>query len=580
MQLLNQLSWYFIREWRRYLSAIILLIVIAILQLIPPYIVGIIVDHLIHHINTDHTMVLIGIILIISIIIYFLRYVWRILLFGASYKLAIELRKKIYHKLSIQYPSFYFKYRTGDLMARATYDIDCVVLAAGEGVLTLIDSLVMGCIVLLLMSIKINWKLTFISLIPMPIMALIIHYYGNKLNKRFQESQIAFANLNNQTQEILTSIRMIKSFGIEEHKLQQFTNVASQATEKNLKVSYIDVCFDPTIYIAISCSNLLAVTVGSWFVWHNIISLGKLASFIMYLGLMIWPMLALAWMFNIVERGSAAWKRIHNLLVETNIALQDGNKILPIEQGSLQVNIHRFCYPSTTNIVLNNLKFQLKPGKILGLCGPTGAGKSTLLNIIQRNFNVEHGNITYNNIPLLQLRIDVWRSRLAVVNQISFLFSDTIANNISLGKPNASQEEIELVAKQACIHDDIIRLPLGYKTKVGERGIMLSGGQKQRIAIARALLVYNTEILILDDVLSAVDVQTEHKILQNILIWSKNKTLIISAHRLSALCKADEILVLHNGIINQRGNHTTLLSTPGWYRDMYRYQQLKSYLDE
>ncbi|HAT24697.1 MAG TPA: multidrug ABC transporter permease/ATP-binding protein, partial [Pantoea septica] len=311
MRLFSQLSWYFIREWRRYLGAITLLIVIAILQLLPPHLVGVIVDGVTHHTMSGRTIFMwIGVMLVTAVATYLLRYVWRVLLFGASYQLAVELREDFYRQLSRQHPAFYLRHRTGDLIARATNDVDRVVFAAGEGVLTLVDSLVMGCVVLLVMSLQISWQLTLLSLVPMPIMALFIHRYGNQLHDRFKLAQAAFSSLNDQTQESLTSIRMIKAFGLESHQSDQFSAIARDTGAKNLRVARVDARFDPTIYIAIGFSNLLAIGGGSWMVWHDQLTLGQLTSFVMYLGLMIWPMLALAWMFNIVERGSAAWSRI------------------------------------------------------------------------------------------------------------------------------------------------------------------------------------------------------------------------------------------------------------------------------
>ncbi|MBU5377217.1 SmdA family multidrug ABC transporter permease/ATP-binding protein [Pantoea septica] len=579
MRLFSQLSWYFIREWRRYLGAITLLIVIAILQLLPPHLVGVIVDGVTHHTMSGRTIFMwIGVMLVTAVATYLLRYVWRVLLFGASYQLAVELREDFYRQLSRQHPAFYLRHRTGDLIARATNDVDRVVFAAGEGVLTLVDSLVMGCVVLLVMSLQINWQLTLLSLVPMPIMALFIHRYGNQLHDRFKLAQAAFSSLNDQTQESLTSIRMIKAFGLESHQSDQFSAIARDTGAKNLRVARVDARFDPTIYIAIGFSNLLAIGGGSWMVWHDQLTLGQLTSFVMYLGLMIWPMLALAWMFNIVERGSAAWSRIGALLAEAP-AVEDGDREPPTEAGMLQASIREFRYPASAAPVLRDLNFTLKPGQMLGLCGPTGSGKSTLLSLLQRHFDIEQGDIRYHDIPLTQLRIDSWRSRLAVVSQTPFLFSDSVASNIALGKPDATQEEIERAAKLACVHEDILRLPQGYATEVGERGVMLSGGQKQRLSIARALLL-DAEILILDDALSAVDGRTEHDILHNLRLWSRGRTLIISAHRLSALAEANEILVLQQGEIAQRGDHDALAAQPGWYRDMYRYQQLEAALDE
>ena len=579
MRLFSQLSWYFLREWRRYVGAVLLLIFIARLQLLPPHVVGKIVDG-VRHDGMSHRqlMVWVGVMLATAVVVYLLRYVWRVLLFGASYQLAVELRENFYRQLSRQHPEFYLRHRTGDLIARATNDVDRVVFAAGEGVLTLVDSLVMGMAVLIVMSTQISWQLTLLALLPMPVMALVIKRYGDQLHQRFKLAQAAFSSLNDQTQESLSSIRMIKAFGLEDHQSGQFAAIAKDTGEKNLRVARVDARFDPTIYIAIGMSNLLAIGGGSWMVWHGTLTLGQLTSFVMYLGLMIWPMLALAWMFNIVERGSAAWTRIQSLLAEAP-AVVDGDRPLPEGRGQLQIAVQAFSYPGAQQPALRDLNVTIQPGQMLGLCGPTGAGKSTLLSLIQRHFDVSQGDIRYHDLPLPQLRLDGWRSRLAVVSQTPFLFSDSVANNIALGRPGATQSEIEQAAQLAFVHDDILRLPQGYETEVGERGVMLSGGQKQRISIARALLL-EAEILVLDDALSAVDGRTEHQILHNLRSWGEGRTVIISAHRLSALTEASEILVLQHGQVAQRGNHEQLAVAQGWYRDMYRYQQLEAALDE
>ena len=579
MRLFAQLSWYFRREWRRYLGAVALLIIIAILQLIPPKVVGYVVDGVTEqHYTTARVMMWVGTLVLTAVIVYLLRYVWRVLLFGASYQLAVELREDFYRQLSRQHPEFYLRHRTGDLIARATNDVDRVVFAAGEGVLTLVDSLVMGCAVLIVMSTQISWQLTLLALLPMPIMALAIKRYGDQLHERFKLAQAAFSSLNDRTQESMTSIRMIKAFGLEDRQSALFAADAADTGAKNLRVARIDARFDPTIYIAIGTANMLAIGGGSWMVVNGSMTLGQLTSFAMYLGLMIWPMLALAWMFNIVERGSAAYSRIRAMLAEAPV-VNDGTESVPEGRGVLDVAIRQFTYPQTENPTLENVNFTLHPGQMLGICGPTGAGKSTVLSLIQRHFDVTQGEIRFHDLPLTRLQLDAWRSRLAVVSQTPFLFSDTVANNIALGHPNATQEEVEHVARLASVHDDILRLPQGYETEVGERGVMLSGGQKQRISIARALLL-NAEILILDDALSAVDGRTEHQILHNLRQWGEGRTVIISAHRLSALTEASEILVMQHGHIAQRGHHDQLADQAGWYRDMYRYQQLEAALND
>ncbi|MGS3448071.1 SmdA family multidrug ABC transporter permease/ATP-binding protein [Klebsiella electrica] len=579
MRLFAQLSWYFRREWRRYLGAIALLAIIAVLQLIPPKVVGIVVDGVTRqHYTAEKVWMWIGALVLIAVMVYLLRYVWRVLLFGASYQLAVELREDFYRQLSRQHPAFYLRHRTGDLIARATNDVDRVVFAAGEGVLTLVDSLVMGCAVLIVMSTQISWQLTLLALLPMPVMALVIKRNGDALHERFRVAQAAFSSLNDRTQESLTSIRMIKAFGLEDRQSAQFAADAADTGRKNMRVARIDARFDPTIYIAIGTANLLAIGGGSWMVLQGSMTLGQLTSFVMYLGLMIWPMLALAWMFNIVERGSAAYSRIRTMLEEAP-TVNDGHERVPEGRGALSVAVREFIYPQANKTSLEKVNFVLQPGQMLGICGPTGAGKSTILALIQRHFDVTQGDIRFHDIPLTRLQLDNWRARLAVVNQTPFLFSDTVANNIALGRPDATPEQIEHVARLASVHDDILRLPQGYETEVGERGVMLSGGQKQRISIARALLL-EAEILILDDALSAVDGRTEHQILHNLRQWGEGRTVIISAHRLSALTEASEILVMQHGHIVQRGRHDGLAAQPGWYRDMYRYQQLEAALDD
>lgn len=422
MRLFAQLSWYFRREWRRYLGAVALLVIIAMLQLVPPKVVGIVVDGVTEqHFTTGQILMWIATMVLIAVVVYLLRYVWRVLLFGASYQLAVELREDYYRQLSRQHPEFYLRHRTGDLMARATNDVDRVVFAAGEGVLTLVDSLVMGCAVLIMMSTQISWQLTLFALLPMPVMAIMIKRNGDALHERFKLAQAAFSSLNDRTQESLTSIRMIKAFGLEDRQSALFAEDAEDTGKKNMRVARIDARFDPTIYIAIGTANLLAIGGGSWMVVQGSLTLGQLTSFMMYLGLMIWPMLALAWMFNIVERGSAAYSRIRAMLAEAPVVI-DGSEPVPEGRGELDVNIRQFAYPHTDHPALENINFALKPGQMLGICGPTGSGKSTLLSLIQRHFDVSEGDIRFHDIPLTKLQLDSWRSRLAVVSQTPFLF--------------------------------------------------------------------------------------------------------------------------------------------------------------
>lgn len=574
MKLFKQLSWYFIQEWKRYVGSILILIIIALLQMIPPKIVGILVDSMVKkNISFQKSIKWIYIMIGIALIVYILRYIWRILLFGASYKLAIKLRTLFYDSIIKQNSTFYLNNRTGDLITRVSNDIERIIFAAGEGVLTLVDSLVMGISVLVVMCTQISYKLTFFTLLPMPIMTFFIKKYGAELHKKFFKYQISFSILNNKTQEILTSIRMIRAFGLEKIKLKEFSKLIKKSTKKNIKVSRTDAKFDPVIYLSIALSNLLAISSGSWLVWNKVITLGQLTSFIMYLGLMIWPMLALAWMFNIVERGSSAWKRIYKI-INYPIELKNG-KIKKIKKNkNLKILIKEFYYPKNKKPSLKNINFFIKNGEIIGVCGPTGSGKSTLFKIIQRNFDSFKGKILYDKIKIKKFKLKKWRKKISVVNQETFLFSDTILNNISFGRKDITQKKIEKYAGISKIHNEIIKLKKGYKTLIGENGILLSGGQKQRIAITRALIL-NPEILILDDALSAVDGNTEYSILKNIFKWKKkNTTIIMSSHKLSTLRKANKIIVMKKGKITNLGKHSDLIKEKNWYSKSLSYQNV------
>ncbi|WP_343183457.1 ABC transporter transmembrane domain-containing protein [Buchnera aphidicola] len=573
MRLFKQLNWYFLQEWKRYLGSIIILIIIACMQTIPPKIVGKLVDSIVKKkVNIHASIQLIYIMIAIALTVYILRYVWRILLFGASYKLAIKLRKLFYKSIIKQNNDFYIKNRTGDLITRVSNDIERIIFAAGEGVLTLVDSLVMGISVLIVMCTQISFKLTFFALIPMPIMTIFIKKYGAKLHKNFFKYQISFSKLNNKTQEILTSIRMIRAFGLEKLKLKEFLKLINKSSKKNIKVAKVDAKFDPVIYLSIAFSNLLAISSGSWLVWNDKITLGQLTSFIMYLGLMIWPMLALAWMFNIVERGSSAWNRIQNIITYP-VKLKNGNIKVSKNFKKIKIKIKKFLYEKKKKPILKNIFFSIKQGQIIGICGPTGSGKSTLIKLIQRNFDIDLGDIFYDKISLKKLKLKEWRKKISVVNQETFLFTDTILNNITFGNNKINFNKVKKYLKMIKLKNEIEKLKNKYNTFIGEDGVLLSGGQKQRLAIVRAL-ISKPKILILDDALSAIDGKTTKKILQNIFKWkNKNTTIIISSHKLSVLKKSNKILVMKKGEIINRGNHISLIKTKNWYSNSLSYRK-------
>ncbi|CAH1533562.1 ABC transporter family protein MdlA [Vibrio jasicida] len=579
MRIFWQLRWYFRQKWKHYVGSILLFAVISALQLIPPKAVGIIVDGVLDNTLETRTLVmwLLGLI-VLFFAIYACRILWRIWLFGASWELGTILRNRLYGHLSTQPPRFFERFKTGDLMARGTNDVRNIVMTAGEGVLTAADSLITGIAVLIVMVTQVSWKLTVMALLPMPFLAVIIFFIVRILHKRFKIAQEAFSSMSDMTQESLNGVRMLRAFGLENQEQQRFEDVVDDTGAKNIAVARVDARFDPAIQITIGMSFFLSVASGAYLVDKGDITLGDLTAFTMYLGLMIWPMLAFAFLFNILERGSAAWNRLQEIFDEQPEIIS-GEKSLGKQPLPLNIKIDEFYWSKNLPAALTDLYVTLEPGKMLGIAGPVGSGKSTLLTLLLRQHDMDNGTIQFGNINIKDAVLPEWRNRFAVVNQSPFLFSKSIFDNIALGNPDASKDEVYRAAKLACIHDDIEKFPEGYQTEVGEKGITLSGGQKQRIAIARAMLL-NAQVLVLDDALSAVDGRTEHQILKNLETYYRDQSLIVIAHRLTALKAAEEIIVLSHGHIGERGQHKALLERQGWYAEMYQYQKLEQAMED
>ncbi|TOM20786.1 ABC transporter transmembrane domain-containing protein [Vibrio parahaemolyticus] len=579
MRIFWQLRWYFRQKWKHYVGSILLFAVISALQLVPPKAVGVIVDGVVDNTLETNTLImwLLGLIVLLFTI-YGCRILWRIWLFGASWELGTILRNRLYRHLSTQPPRFFERYKTGDLMARGTNDVRNIVMTAGEGVLTAADSVITGIAVLIIMVTQVSWKLTVMALLPMPFLAVIIFFIVRILHQRFRVAQEAFSSMSDMTQESLNGVRMLRAFGLENQEQQRFEDVVDDTGAKNIAVARVDARFDPAIQLTIGLSFLLSVAAGAYLVDKGEITLGDLTAFTMYLGLMIWPMLAFAFLFNILERGSAAWNRLQEILDEQPEII-GGTQPLDEKPLPLYIKIDAFHWSKELPPALAVVDVTLEPGKMLGIAGPVGSGKSTLLTLLLRQHDLENGTIQFGDVKIKDAILPQWRNRFAVVNQSPFLFSKSIFDNIALGNPQATKEQVYQAAKLACIHDDIEKFPDGYQTEVGEKGITLSGGQKQRIAIARAMLL-NAQVLVLDDALSAVDGRTEHQILKNLETHYRDQALIVIAHRLTALEAADEIIVLNHGHVTERGKHHSLLEHQGWYAEMFQYQKLEQAMEE
>jgi len=580
MKIFLQLGWFFKREKKAYITGVLLLMLVAVLQLIPPKMIGLLADEMKNRTLTKPQLG--GWILVlfaIALLIYVLRYYWRLMIFGSSVKLSRILRNQLYTHFTNLSPSFYQKRRIGDLMAHATNDIQAIQQTAGTGVLTLVDSLTTGSFVVLTMAFTVSWKLTLICLIPMPLMALLTSYYGKLLHRSFQKAQEAFSSLNDKTQESVMGIKVLKTFGQEQEDIEDFRKQSEDVVEKNIVVAKIDSLYDPTINAIVGVSFFLSIVFGAKYVLTGELTIGGLISFTTYLGLLVWPMLAFGFLFNVLERGRASYDRVRLLLEETKDIKDLPHAVDKMPAGDLQFHIKEFTFPEETKPVLQDLSFSLKKGETLGIVGKTGAGKTTLLKLLIREYDIENGEITVGDKRLQEYKLEKLRQAIGYVPQDHFLFSASIAENICFGNPEASMEEIIKAAKIAAIHEDILTFPQGYETVVGERGVSLSGGQRQRISIARALLG-SPEIIILDDALSAVDAKTEAAILQAFKQNRHGKMNLITAHRLSAIQHADLILVLDDRKIVEQGTHVELMEGGGCYAQMYRQQQLEELVEK
>lgn len=579
MGIYKKLSWFFKKYWKSYLIAIISLFICAILQLIPPRIVGIVVDEIAMRKLTQASLTQwLGILGATAILQYVLRYVWRVRIWGNSARLEMILRNRLYQHFTEMDTNFFQKYRTGDLMAHATNDLIAVRMVAGGGILTLADSISIGLTTILAMIFVVDLRLTLLAIIPIPLLAVASRYLGHMLHTRFRSAQEAFSEMNNKVQESIQGMKVLKTFGMEKEDIADFEQHTAQIVAKNREVYKIDSLFDPALTLIIGISYVIAIIVGGYFIMGNEVTIGEFVTFFNYIGMLVWPMFAIGRLFNIIERGSASYERVESILAEESSIKESPNAIECPISGDLDFAIDSFTYPGDGEVSLQNVHFTLKKGQTLGIVGKTGSGKTTILKLLLRSFDDYQGNIQYGGHDIRDYSLDALLEQIGYVPQNSYLFSTTIRDNIRFARPHASQEEVERAAKMADIHEDIMGMPEAYDTETGERGVSLSGGQKQRISIARAILV-NPELMILDDSLSAVDAKTEEDILESLKALRSDQTTIIIAHRISSVMHADEIIVLDEGHISERGTHDELLALGGWYQEMYQKQQLEKSIE-
>lgn len=578
MKLLKKLSWFFKLEKWPYITGILALSLVSLLNLLPPRVIGEVIDQIASKDLTNLELAYQLFLLVLSALaMYALRFVWRKYILGTANRLGRILRYRLFEHFTHMSPSFYQTYRTGDLMAHATNDINAVVGVAGGGVMSAVDASITALVTVLTMFFVLDWRLTLIAILPLPFMACGTSLIGRKNHESFKAAQEAFSDLNNKVQESVSGIKVTKSFGYQDAETAAFARINQDVFEKNILAAKYNALFDPMVLIFVGLSYLLTLIFGGLFISQGQLTVGELVTFITYLDMLVWPLQAMGYLFNISQRGTVSYERIESLLAQESDVTEVASPIKDIKNGRLDYSIQKFSYDDRPT--LRDIHFSIDQGQTLGIVGVTGSGKTTLLRLLLREQDIQEGGIYLAGHDIRDYGLLALRSLIGYVPQDQILFATSIRDNIRFGNPSLSDEDVIAVIKLCGIYEDIMQMPDGFDTLVGERGVSLSGGQKQRLAMCRALIL-NPDILILDDSLSAVDAKTEHLILDNLKRERSGKTTLITAHRLSAVVHADLILVLDQGRVIESGSHQELLTQDGWYATTYQNQQLAESLEE
>jgi len=572
---LFKLSWFFKENWKRYTSAISLLSLANVLEVLPPMIIGFAVDEIFTGTLTYERFALyiIGL-LLFSLVNYWISYRWQYDLFGGANLLEKNLRSKLMKHFLKMTPTFYEKNNTGDLMAKATNDLRAISVTAGFGILTLADSTLYMMTILVVMCVLVSWKLTLAAILPLPFLAYAMKILGDKIHKRYMEAQDAFGDMNNRVLEHVAGVRVVRAFTRERDEEKRFEAMTEDVYRKNMLVERIDAWFFPLSRILTGTSYVIGLSYGIYLVIHQEITLGQLVSFNMYIGMLTWPMFAIGELINVLQRGNASLDRVQETLNYKEDVPDAKNPMQVKDLDDICFSNMDFQYPSSSVKNLSQINLAIHRGETIGIVGKTGSGKTTFIKQLLRYYPLGEGDLTLSGVSITEQRKEDVRKWIGYVPQDQFLFSKTVKENILFGNEDATEEELERAIEIADFKKDIAMLPQGLETLVGEKGVALSGGQKQRISIARAL-IKNPEVLILDDALSAVDAKTEAKILANLKEVRKGKTTFITTHRLSAVEHADWIIVLEDGKVIEEGTHHQLIAKKGWYREQYERQQVQ-----
>lgn len=574
-------------KWH-YLIGVIVLLAVDLASLYIPQFTGEIIDGLTAGaLDMSGVVDIIKKILIAGLVMMGGRFGWRYFIIGASRGIEYRLRDDMFEHMESLSARYFNSHKTGDLMAYFTNDLQAVRMGVGMAVITTFDAVIMTLMVLIKMVVYVDFKLTALAFIPLIFIAFGCYYYGIESKKRQVRRQEAFSFLSDKVQESIAGIRVVKAFVQEEKDFMEFEKACENSKEKNLAVVKLRAIFGPALDTIIGISIVITLVFGGKMVLDGYVSIGQFVAFNSYITMLVWPMIAAGDCINTFSQAAAAWGRISTIFLEQ----PDIVNLVPEElqgqdlhiDGEIDLKELTFTYPDGSKPVLSDIDLHVEKGEMLGILGRTGSGKSSLADLLLRVYDCDKGMLMLDGRAITDYPLEVLHRDVAYVPQENFMFSDTLEENIAFGLEERIDDnpklidEIQQAAKDACIHDNILDFPDEYKTVVGERGVTLSGGQKQRSSIARALLM-DASILILDDSLSAVDTDTEEKILENLMRLRKGKTTIVIAHRISTLSKADHIMVLKDGKKAEYGTHEELIALGGFYADICEKQQLEQEL--
>ncbi len=583
MKALRHLNKYFYKYRGRLLAGLLITVIANIFKIFVPAMLGNSVNAVEAYFNGEITLEMRNAAVLNDVLFIFgaailsglFTFLMRQTIIVISRYVEFDLKNEVfeqYEKLSL---SFYKQNRTGDLMNRISEDVGKVRMYVGPALMYSTSTITLFIVTITYMLYTAP-LLTLYAVAPLPILSYSIYRLSIEIHKRSTIVQQYLSNLTTFTQESFSGISVIKAYGIEPRINTEFTDLSNASKDKNIDLTKVQALFFPLMVLLIGLSNIVVIYVGGKQYLNGEIELGTIIEFMVYVNMLTWPVAIVGWVTSMVQQAEASQQRINEFL---KVTPEIQNTVSGETQitGEIEFKEVSFTYPDTNITALDKVSFHIRPGETLAIVGNTGSGKSTLLELIGRLYDVESGDYLVDGVPVTQLNLESLRNAIGYVPQDAFLFSDTIANNIRFGKADATQEEIEIAAKNAAVHRNIEGFQQKYETILGERGITLSGGQKQRVSIARAI-IKDPNILLLDDCLSAVDTETEEEILHNLFKISKNKTTIIVSHRISSVKNADRILVLEKGKVIQQGTHTELVNQKGYYQELYNKQLLEKEL--